>query len=129
MSGIRDAEPALRGDGFVMKTCEYCGSNVPDVIFICPNCAAHFPEAPGWGTVDENGVEWPAPAPRPFGLQMISLDHVFKQIGRTVAGGCLLYVFMMFLGSMFMGLMGREVVLLAALALICLAVYLVRKAY
>ncbi len=44
-----------------------------------------------------------------------------------MAGGCLLYVFMMFLGSLFMGLMRREVVLLAALVLIGLAVYLVRK--
>lgn len=109
-----------------MKTCEYCGSEVPDSVSICPNCAAHFPEPSGWRP-EENGLKWPAPKPTPFSLQTASLDNIFRQIGRTVAGGCLLYVFMMFLGSLFMGLMGREVVLLAALALIGLAVYLVRK--
>ncbi len=58
-----------------VKTCEYCGSEVPDSASICPNCAAHFPEPPGWGPAG-NGLKWPAPSPRPSGFQTTQLDNV-----------------------------------------------------
>lgn len=107
-----------------MKTCEYCGSEVPADVLICPNCAAHFPDALAPMARDREEFELQMPAPPLFGFSPPTFDRLFNQIGRTMAAGCLLYIL-----AMFLGLMSQEFVLLIALALLVLAVYIVRRAF
>ena len=114
--------------GADVKTCEYCGSEVAWDILVCPNCAAHFPDPPPRQPM--TGLPAPDRSARPFApLPPTYLDGVFSRIGRAVAVGCLLYVVAMIMGTMFMGLMSRDVVLLVAAGLVVLAVVIVRRAW
>lgn len=80
-----------------MKTCEYCGSEVPNETVICPNCAAHFdpstipPPPSAWRT---NPVPDPVD-PNPFKSR---LDRSFWGIGRVVAVLVIVYVVLMVIG-------------------------------
>jgi hypothetical protein len=105
-----------------VKTCEYCGSEVPDETAVCPNCAAHFdpstmplpypwmPEPPE-GSAD----------PNPFKSRW---DRSFWSIGRVVA-----FLFVIYLVLMVLGLLGsiNRWLLLAGILLVAAALIL-RKA-
>lgn len=80
-----------------MKTCDYCGSEVPDETVSCPHCAAHFdistlPRPP----VPE---EPPVPADSPLlAVLRARLGISYRGIGKLAVALIAVYFFFMFMG-------------------------------
>jgi hypothetical protein len=108
-----------------MKTCEYCGSEVPDETLVCPNCAAHFeipPQPPPWPPP----LPGPDPGQPPLDQNLFKsrLDRSYWNIGKVVVT-----LFVVYLALMFIGVLGaiNRWLLLAGILLVA-AVLILRKA-
>jgi hypothetical protein len=110
----------------VVKTCEYCGSEVPDQTLVCPNCAAHFDDLPPPDylfAVDSNRTSAPLSTWPLLGLPRERLEWSFSLLGKLLVA----FLALNFLGA-FLGVFGQSPILMLALVLLLGAGYFLKKA-
>ena len=109
-----------------MKTCEYCGSEVPRQTLVCPNCAAHFddPSPPEYLFPVDSGRTSPLLPGLPLlGLPRERLEWSFSILGKLLV----VFLALNFVG-VFLGVFGQSPILMLALVLLLGAGYFLKKA-